>query len=65
MAVADVFDAVSQNRCYRKAMTMDESFAIIEQGSGTQFDPLIAKVFLQVRDKVEKVFYQFQEVKNG
>jgi len=65
VAVADVFDAVSQDRCYRRAMTMDESFAIIEQGAGTQFDPLIAKVFLQVRDKVEKVFYQFQEVNNG
>ena len=61
VAVADVFDAVSQDRCYRGAMSLDESFAIIEQGAGTQFDPLIAKVFLQMRDKVEEVFYQFQE----
>jgi len=61
VAVADVFDAVSQNRCYRPAMSLDESFAIIEEGAGTQFDPLIAKVFLRNRDKVEKVFYQFQE----
>lgn len=61
VAVADVFDAVSQDRCYRDAMSLDESFAIIEQGAGTQFDPLIAKVFLQMRDKVEEVFYQFQE----
>ncbi len=65
VAVADVFDAVSQDRCYRGAMSLDESFAIIEQGAGTQFDPLIAKVFLQVRDKVEAVFYQFQEANNG
>lgn len=65
VAVADVFDAVSQNRCYRPAMSLDESFSIIEQGAGTQFDPLIAKVFLQMRDKVEAVFYQFQEASNG
>lgn len=65
VAVADVFDAVSQDRCYRGAMSLDESFAIIEQGAGTQFDPLIAKVFLQLRDKVEAVFYQFQEGTNG
>ena len=65
VAVADVFDAVSQDRCYRDAMSLDESFAIIEQGAGTQFDPLIAKVFLQLRDKVEAVFYQFQEGMNG
>ncbi|MBR2407970.1 MAG: HD domain-containing protein [Lachnospiraceae bacterium] len=61
VAVADVFDAVSQDRCYRGAMSLDESFAIIEQGIGTQFDPLIARMFLQMRDKVEEVFYQFQE----
>ncbi len=61
VAVADVFDAVSQDRCYRDAMSLEESFAIIEQGAGTQFDPLIAKVFLQMREKVEAVFYEFQE----
>lgn len=65
VAVAGVFDAVSQDRCYREAMSLDESVAIIEQGAGTQFDPLIAKVFLQLRDKVEAVFYQFQEGING
>lgn len=65
VAVADVFDAVSQDRCYRRAMSLDESFAIIEQGAGTQFDPLIVNVFLQMRDKVEAVFYQFQEANNG
>ena len=63
VAVADVFDAVSQDRCYRPAMSLDESFAIIEQGAGTQFDPLIAEAFLRMRDKVEDVFYQFQEAK--
>ena len=64
MAVADVFDAVSQKRCYRDAMTLDQSFSIIEEGAGSQFDPLIAKVFLQRRDKVEAVFFQFQEGNN-
>ena len=63
VAVADVFDAVSQNRCYRPAMSLDESFGIIEQGAGTQFDPVIAEAFLRMRNKVEEVFYQFQEVK--
>jgi len=61
VAIADVFDAVSQDRCYRNAMSLDESFGVIEQGMGTQFDPLIAKTFLQIREKVENVFYQFQE----
>ncbi len=63
VAVADVFDAVSQERCYRGAMTLDESFAIIEEGVGTHFDPVISSVFLQMREKIEEVFYQFQEAK--
>lgn len=53
MAVADVFDAVSEKRCYRDAMPMEECFAIIKNGSGQDFDPVIADVFLKIRDKVE------------
>ena len=55
MAVADVFDAVSEKRCYRDAMPLDKCFEIIEQGSGQDFDPMIAEVFLSIRDKVEAV----------
>ena len=43
MAIADVFDAVSQKRCYRDAMTIDESFSIIEKGIGTDFDGMQEK----------------------
>ena len=53
MAVADVFDAISENRCYRAAMPMDKCFEIIAQGSGQDFDPLIAELFVEIRDKVE------------
>lgn len=41
MAVADVFDAVSAKRCYRDAMPLEQCFAIIENGSGQDFDPYI------------------------
>lgn len=55
MAVADVFDAVSEKRCYRDAMPLDKCFRIIEEGSGQDFDPVIAEVFLNIRDKVESI----------
>lgn len=55
MAVADVFDAVSEKRCYRDAMPLDKCFAIIEEGRGRDFDPLLVDCFLSIRDKVEKV----------
>lgn len=55
MAIADVFDAVSEKRCYRDAMPLDKCFSIIEEGSGRDFDPLLVDCFLSIRDKVEKV----------
>ena len=59
MAVADVFDAVSEKRCYRDAMPLDKCFAIIEEGIGRDFDSDVAQAFLKIRDKVEKVHADF------
>ncbi|MGN0404398.1 MAG: HD-GYP domain-containing protein [Bariatricus sp.] len=55
MAIADVFDAVSENRCYRAAMPLEQCFDIIEEGSGQDFDPILAEVFLDIRDKVKEI----------
>lgn len=55
MAIADVFDAVSEKRCYREAMPLDKCFEIIQEGSGQAFDPLLVEVFLDIREKVEEV----------
>lgn len=54
MAIADVFDAISQKRCYREAMPLDQCFEIIGKGSGTDFDPYLVKLFLEMRDVVEE-----------
>ena len=55
MAVADVFDAVSAKRCYRDAMPLEQCFQIIEEGSGVDFDPIIAETFLEMREKIQGV----------
>ena len=55
MAVADVFDAVSAKRCYRDAMPLEQCFAIIENGSGQDFDPYIADVFLDMKEEITKI----------
>ena len=52
MAIADVFDAVSQRRCYRDAMSVEECFSILEKGSGSDFDPNIVKIFLDAKAEV-------------
>jgi len=44
-AVADVFDALTSDRYYRKAMSKAEAFAHIERRAGTEFDPEVVEVF--------------------
>ena len=55
MAVADVFDAVSAKRCYRDAMPLDKCFEIIQNGSGQDFDPFIADVFLDMKEEITNI----------
>lgn len=62
MAVADVFDAVSEKRCYREAMPLEQCFSIIEVGCGQDFDPLIAEAFLNCREKVEQIHNEFSAI---
>ncbi|CAH0344668.1 HD-GYP domain-containing protein [Bacillus sp. CECT 9360] len=45
IAVADVFDAVTSNRVYRKAMLPHEGLEILYAGAGTQFDTKIVEAF--------------------
>lgn len=61
MAIADVFDAVSEKRCYRDAMPLEKCFSIIQEGSGQDFDPVMVEVFLDCRDKVEKIHREFNQ----
>lgn len=65
VSVADVFDAVSEDRCYRKAMPLEECFRIIERGAGEDFDPLAAKTFIEMREKVKKVHKKFSDKISG
>ena len=57
MAVADVFDAVSAKRCYRDAMPLEECYAIIANGRGTDFDPDIVDAFMMDKAAVEAIYH--------
>jgi HD-GYP domain-containing protein (c-di-GMP phosphodiesterase class II) len=46
MSVVDVFDAMTHERAYRKALSREETIAEIERGAGTQFDPQVVTAFL-------------------
>jgi putative two-component system response regulator len=54
VAVADVFDALSSERPYKKAFSREKSFAILEEGRGKQFDPQVLDAFFaRAEDIVE------------
>ncbi|MEI8350623.1 MAG: HD domain-containing phosphohydrolase [Candidatus Omnitrophota bacterium] len=48
IAVADVYQALTSDRPYRKAYSKGEALDIIQQGSGTQFDPEIVEAFMKI-----------------
>ncbi len=55
MALSDVFDALVSPRVYKSPMSYDEAFQLIEEGIGTQFDPVIAQEFLKIREKASAI----------
>ncbi len=48
IAIADVYQALTSDRPYRKAYSEKQAIKIIKDSSGTQFDPRIVDVFLKV-----------------
>jgi putative two-component system response regulator len=48
VAVADVFDALTQQRPYKAAWPVGDAMAEIEQQRGHQFDPVLVDAFLRI-----------------
>ncbi|WP_084554879.1 HD domain-containing phosphohydrolase [Eubacterium xylanophilum] len=51
IAVADAYDAMTSRRSYRDTMSQEKVRAEIENGMGTQFDPVFAKIMLEMIDE--------------
>lgn len=60
-AVADTFDAMTSKRSYRDPLSLDIVKAEIEKYSGSQFDPKIAKVFLEILNSEYDSIKEIQE----
>ena len=45
------FDAMSSDRCYRKALSIENIREEIEKNAGTEFDPEYAKAFIKLLDE--------------
>jgi response regulator RpfG family c-di-GMP phosphodiesterase len=63
MAVADVYDALRSERCYKKALTHEETRDSIAGGTGSHFDPAVVEAFLNAEDQFIAVANQYAEAK--
>jgi len=62
VALADVFDALTNKRVYKPAMSLDDTMTIIREGSGAHFDPAVVEAFQKGWDKVTEVYDQYKEI---
>ena len=60
-AIADSFDAMTSKRTYRDSLPLDIVIGEFEKNKGTQFDPKIADVFLNI---LNNHYEQIEEIKN-
>jgi len=55
VAVADVYDALSSERPYKKAFPSEKCFAILQEGRGAHFDPRVVDAFFAGVDEIQVV----------
>lgn len=46
LCVADCFDAITSNRCYKDGRPVEAALSILENNAGTQFDPYLVQLFI-------------------
>lgn len=61
MAIIDVYDALVNNRVYKKAMSYEEANDYIISQSGKAFDPKIVNIFMNVKDKLKSINEKYKE----
>ncbi len=64
VAIADVFDALTSDRPYRKALPIEKAFEIIKSKAGTHFDPQLVKIFLEIKDEIIEIRELFKDENN-
>ena len=61
VAIADVFDALTSVRPYKKAWSFDEAIAFLKQNAGLHFDPLLIDLFTTDLHEIYAIHTQYQD----
>ncbi len=62
MAIADVYDALVNNRFYKGAFDFADADEIIMQGMGNHFDPALKQAYINARPKLEEYYSKLKEM---
>ena len=54
-AIADVFDALGSDRCYKKAWKDEDIFILLENEKGKHFDPQLVNLFFENIEEFKKI----------
>ena len=60
-AIADVFDALGHDRCYKKAWELDRILALFNEEKGRHFDPYLIELFMNNLDKFLEIRDRLQD----
>ncbi len=61
-ALADVFDALGSERCYKKAWELDRIYELFRSERGEHFDPKVVDAFFDNLDKILHIRESFKDV---
>lgn len=65
VAVADVFDALTSERPYKRAWPLEDARRFLEEGRGKHFDPLCVEAFLAGWERVLEIRQRFRDEEPG
>ena len=54
VAVADVYDALTSSRCYKRPITHEKAVQVINNGRNLEFDPDVVEAFLRAEERVKE-----------
>ena len=60
-AIADVFDALTSKRPYKKPFSVEKSLVIISEGKGSHFDPDVVDAFFAIQDEILTIKNEYGE----
>ena len=61
VAVADVFDALTTERPYKKAWPIEEAVEYLKEQSGKHFEPILVDLFLEILPDILEIRSQYAE----